>query len=111
MRADIKISGLQLWKTTIPNGVGNSLVFDNEQGLYTINKLGNLYKFDVISGEVSLVSALNFTSDILIDSDGNLYVGSGEFLYALDSEGNILCPLWYLVDMSQNCLALLPENL
>ena len=84
------ISGLQLWKTTIPNGVGNSLVLDNEQGLYTINKLGNLYKFDVISGEVSLVSALNFTSDILIDSDGNLYVGSGEFLYALDSEGNIL---------------------
>ncbi len=84
------ISGLQLWKTNIPNGVGNNLVLDNEQGLYTINKLGNLYKFDVISGEVSLVSALNFTSDILIDSDGNLYVGSGEFLYALDSEGNIL---------------------
>ena len=82
--------GRQIWKTKIPGGVGNSLVLDNEQGLYTINKLGNLYKFDVISGEALLISSLNFTSDILIDSDGNLYVGSGEFLYALDSEGNIL---------------------
>ena len=82
--------GRQIWKTKVPGGVGNSMVLDNEQGLYAINKLGNLYKFDVISGEASLVSALNFTSDILIDGDGNLYVGSGEFLYALDSEGNIL---------------------
>ena len=82
--------GRQIWKTKIPGGVGNSLVLDNEQGLYAINKLGNLYKFDVISGEASLISSLNFTSDILIDGDGNLYVGSGEFLYALDSEGKIL---------------------
>ena len=84
------ISGLQLWKTNIPYGVGNSLVLDNEQGLYVTNKFGNIYKFDVIDGEAFLMSSLNFTSDILIDVDGNLYAGSGEFLYALDSMGNIL---------------------
>ena len=82
--------GRQIWKTNVPDGVGKNMVLDNEQGLYTINKLGNLYKFDVIRGEASLISSLNFTSNILIDGDGNLYVGSGEFLYALDSEGNIL---------------------
>ena len=82
--------GRQIWKTKVPGGVGNSLVLDNEQGLYTINKFGNLYKFDAISGEAYLMSSLNFTSDILIDGAGNLYVGSGEFLYALDGEGNIL---------------------
>ena len=72
--------GRQIWKTKIPGGVGNSLVLDNEQGLYTINKLGNLYKFDVISGEASLISSLNFTSDIIVtgkpvmDMDGTIYV-------------------------------------
>ena len=82
--------GRQLWKNNIIEGVGNTLVLDNEQGLYLTNSFGNLYRFDVVSGESVLISNLNFTSDILIDGEGNLYIGSDEFLYALDSEGNIL---------------------
>ena len=84
------LSGLQLWKSNVIGGGVKTLVLDNEQGLYLTNSFGNLYRFDVVSGESVLISNLNFTSDILIDGEGNLYIGSDDFLYALDCDGNIL---------------------
>ena len=83
-------SGDQIWKTKVTGGAGNVLVLDNQQALYSINSKGSLYKYDLMSGEEALLAELNFTSGILIDDDGVLYIGSDEMLYALDSEGNVL---------------------
>ena len=83
-------NGVQVWKTKVTSGVGNILVLDNEQGLYHVNSRGVLYKYDLIDGSQSKFSSLKVTSGILIDANNNLYFGSNNMFYALDSEGNIL---------------------
>ena len=83
-------NGVQVWKTKVTSGAGNILVLDNEQGLYHVNSRGVLYKYDLIDGSQSKFSSLKVTSGILIDADNNLYFGSNNMFYALDSEGNVL---------------------
>jgi hypothetical protein len=83
-------NGVQVWKTKVTSGVGNILVLDNEQGLYHVNSRGVLYKYDLIDGSQSKFSSLKVTSGILIDANNNLYFGSNNMFYALNSEGNIL---------------------
>ena len=83
-------NGVQVWKTKVIGGVGNILVLDNEQGLYHVNSRGVLYKYDLIDGSQSKFSSLKVTSGILIDANNNLYFGSNNMFYALNSEGNIL---------------------
>ncbi|WP_405287182.1 Ig-like domain repeat protein [Methanobrevibacter sp.] len=83
-------NGVQVWKTKVTSGVGTTLALDNEQGLYHVNSRGVLYKYDLIDGSQSKVSSLKVTSGILIDANNNLYFGSNNMFYALDSEGNIL---------------------
>ena len=83
-------NGVQVWKTRVTSGVGNILVLDNEQGLYHVNSRGVLYKYDLIDGSQSKFSSLKVTSGILIDANNNLYFGSNNMFYALNSEGNIL---------------------
>ena len=84
------INGVQVWKTKVIGGVGNTLAIDPEQAVYHINAKGLLYKYDIIGGAQSKVSNLKVTSGLLIGSDGTLYFGSNNIFYALDSEGNIL---------------------
>ena len=83
-------NGVQVWKTRVTSGVGTTLALDNEQGLYHVNSRGVLYKYDLIDGSQSKFSSLKVTSGILIDANNNLYFGSNNMFYALDSEGNIL---------------------
>ncbi len=83
-------AGAQVWKTRVTGGVGTTLALDNEQGLYHVNEKGVLYKYDLIDGSESKFSDLKVTSGILIGNDGNLYFGSNNMFYALDSEGNVL---------------------
>ena len=80
----------QIWKTKVSEGVGKCLVLDEEQGLFAINAKGNLYRYDLITGEETLISDLGFTSGILIGSDGKLYVGADKSFYALNGEGKEL---------------------
>ena len=83
-------NGVQVWKTKVTGGVGNTLALDNEQGLYHVNTKGILYKYDLIGGSQSKVSDLKVTSGILVGADGTLYFGSNNLFYAMDSEGNVL---------------------
>ena len=83
-------NGVQLWKTKVTGGVGNTMALDSNQALYHVNAKGLLYRYDLISGEESKVSDLKVTSNVLIGSDGTLYFGSNNLFYALDSDGNVL---------------------
>jgi hypothetical protein len=84
------IAGVQLWKTKVVGGVGNTLVIDPEQGVYHVNARGILYRFDILDGSDSKISNLKVTSGILIDNDSNLYFASGNVFYAIDKDGNVL---------------------
>ena len=83
-------NGVQAWKTKVTGGAGTTLALDNEQGLYHVNAKGVLYRYDLIDGKQSKFSDLKVTSGILIDANNNVYFGSNNIFYALDSEGNIL---------------------
>ena len=83
-------NGVQVWKTKVTGGVGSTIALDNEQGLYHINAKGIIYKYDIVDGTQSKFSNLKVTSGILIDANNNVYFGSNNMFYALDSEGNIL---------------------
>ena len=83
-----------LWQTAVTGGVGNALALDGDIGyLYSVNKQGRLFRYDILNGEESFLYDFedDISSDILIDNDGNLYLGteSGIF-YALDNNGNVL---------------------
>ena len=83
-------NGVQVWKTKVTGGVGSTITLDNEQGLYHVNAKGIIYKYDIVDGTQSKFSNLKVTSGILIDANNNLYFGSNNIFYALDSEGNVL---------------------
>ena len=83
-------AGAQLWKTKVTGGVGKELVLDSENGLYSINSKGNLYKYDLITGKESLVSNLLITSGILVGNNGNLYLASNNEFYELNPSGDVL---------------------
>ena len=83
-------NGVQAWKTKVTGGAGTTLALNNEQGLYHVNAKGVLYRYDLIDGKQSKFSDLKVTSGILIDANNNVYFGSNNMFYALDSEGNIL---------------------
>ena len=83
-------NGVQVWKTKVTGGVGSTIALDNEQGLYHVNAKGIIYKYDIVDGTQTKFSNLKVTSGILIDANNNLYFGSNNIFYALDSEGNIL---------------------
>lgn len=82
------------WETTVTGTVGNNLALDSEIGyLYSVNQEGTLYKYDITNGDKSLVYNFNerVSSEILIDNQGNLYLGTQSgFFYAMDNEGNVL---------------------
>ena len=86
----ITLQGSTFWKSAITGGAATQLALDEENGVYLINSYGNLYRYDVVDGKSKLMSDLNFTSGILIENDGNIYVGLNEMLYALDNAGNVL---------------------
>lgn len=83
-------NGVQVWKTKVTGGVGSTIALDNEQGLYHVNSRGIIYRYDIVGGSQSKFSDLKVTSGILIDANSNVYFGSNNMFYALDSEGNIL---------------------
>jgi len=83
-------NGVQVWKTKVTGGVGSTIALDNEQGLYHVNSRGIIYRYDIVDGSQSKFSDLKVTSGILIDANSNVYFGSNNMFYALDSEGNIL---------------------
>lgn len=87
----VSYSGERLWTQKVTGGIGNNLFLDSEQGLYSVNAKGVIYRYDLLDdGKESKFIDANVTSGILIGSDGNLYFASGEFVYAADPEGNIL---------------------
>ena len=88
--AELTPNGNIIWKTKITGGAGNYMALDDEMGVYLINSLGNLYRYDLANGDESLVSNLNFTSGILIGNDGNVYVGLKDAFYAFTGDGNLL---------------------
>ena len=87
----IDSTGTLLWKSNITDGA-KYLTIDNENGLlYSIDKQGNLYKYDILdNGAETLISNLNITSGILIGNDGTLYLGADSTFIALDSDGKYL---------------------
>lgn len=58
--------------------------------MYSVNSKGNLYKYDLVNGNESLICDLNITSGVLVDNGGKLYFAAGEIFYGMDSKGNIL---------------------
>ena len=84
------VNGVQVWKTKVIGGVGNTLAIDTEQAVYHINSKKLLYKYDIIDGKESKVSNIKVTSGLLIGSDGTLYFGSNSIFYAMDNGGNVL---------------------
>ena len=78
-------------KIPITGGSGDKLLIDNELNLlYATNSEGNLYSYDLITREETLISDLSITSGILIDGNHNLYFASNNIFYGIDSEGNVL---------------------
>ena len=85
------LNGLQYGKIIpITGGAGDKLLIDNDLGIYATNCEGKLYRYDIFTGEESLIFDLEITSGILIDTNNNLYFGSNNFFYCIDSDGNIL---------------------
>ena len=84
----------KIWETAVSGTVGNNLALDSDIGyLYSVNKEGALYEYDITNGEETLVYDLrqSVSSDLLIDNNGNIYLGTETgFFYALDSDGNVL---------------------
>lgn len=86
-----RIDGGQFNPLTITGGAGDNLLVDDDLGIiYATNSYGNLYSYDVLTGEENLISDLNITSGILIDGNHNLYFASNNVFYSIDSEGKIL---------------------
>ena len=83
-------AGVQLWRTKVVGGVGNTLAIDPEQGVYHLNARGILYRFDLLDGTDSKISNLRVTSGILIDKNSNLYFASNNVFYCIDAGGNVL---------------------
>lgn len=94
------IDGSQYGRFFISGGSGNVLALDNELGVYATNAEGNLYRYDFLEGSESLISTLSITSGILIDANGNLYFGSNNIFYGMDSNGNVL----WKSDLSSNII-------
>ena len=86
----MSVSGTNVWSTKVTDGVGNQIALDTEQGVYSVNAKGELYKYDIISGEESKFTNLTVTSGILVGSDSTIYFASNNSFYALDVDGNIL---------------------
>ena len=82
--------GNQIWKTKVSGGAGNCLAIDDERNLYSINSQGNLYSYDLISGEETKISDFIFLSGMMIGNDGRIFAGSDSFLYSLDFNGKEL---------------------
>jgi hypothetical protein len=83
-------SGEEIWTRKVTGGVGDKLFVDSEQGLYSVNAKGELYRYDLMAGSESKFTDFNVTSGILIGDDSNIYFASDEAFYALDCEGNVL---------------------
>ena len=83
-------SGERIWSQKITGGAGDELFLDGEQGLYSVNARGELYKYDLLDGAESKFTDLNITSGLLIGNEGNVYFAANEVFYALDCEGNVL---------------------
>ena len=83
-------NGAQLWKTKITGGRVSQLLLDCDIGLYAVNGKGNLYRYDLVNGRQSLISNLCITSGVLIDQNNNLFFGSDNFFYGIDSDGTVL---------------------
>jgi hypothetical protein len=87
----ISDSGAKLWTQKVTGGVGDMLVLDSEQGLYSVNTQGELYKYDILyDGAESRFADVTVTSGILIGNDGILYFASDDVFYAMNHEGNVL---------------------
>ncbi|MDO5824097.1 PQQ-binding-like beta-propeller repeat protein [Methanobrevibacter sp.] len=82
--------GAHVWDTIITGGAGNKLLIDDEIGVYATNSKGNLFRYDIFTGEETLISDLNITSGILIDGNHNLYFASNEMFYGISPEGIVL---------------------
>ena len=84
----------QMWKSKVTGPIGQHLSIDSENGyIYSVNDNGVLYKYDSYSGDESLVYDFNksISSKIMIDNEGNLYLGSEDgIFYALDNNGNLM---------------------
>ena len=86
-----RIDGSQFAPLRITGGAGDNLLIDDDLGiLYVTNSKGDLYSYDIITGEENLICDLNITSGILIDGNHNLYFASNNIFYSIDSEGNVL---------------------
>ncbi len=86
-----RIDGSQFAPLRITGGAGDNLLIDDDLGIiYATNGYGNLYSYDVLNGEETLISDLNITSGILIDGNHNLYFASDNVFYSIDSEGKVL---------------------
>ncbi|WP_407378953.1 Ig-like domain repeat protein, partial [Methanobrevibacter sp.] len=82
-----------LWNTTVSGTVGTTLAIDNENGfVYSVNKEGKLYKYDINNGTETFVYDLGAKAkSIIVDGDSKVYVGdTNGYVTALDSEGNLL---------------------
>ncbi|MEE1157191.1 MAG: Ig-like domain repeat protein, partial [Methanobrevibacter sp.] len=82
-----------LWNTTVSGTVGTTLAIDNENGfVYSVNKEGKLYKYDINDGTETFVYDLGAKAkSIIVDGDSKVYVGdTNGYVTALDSEGNLL---------------------
>ena len=89
-----RVDGSQFAPLTITGGSGDNLLVDDDLGVvYATNSNGNLYVYDVLSGEETLISDLSITSGILIDGNHNLYFASDNVFYGIDSNGNVLWKL------------------
>lgn len=82
--------GYVIWGSEVTGGIGNSLVIDRQQSVYSVNSKGELYRYDLIDGSESKFTNLTVTSGILVGNDNNVYFASNNVFYALDANGNIL---------------------
>ncbi|MBR3139450.1 MAG: Ig-like domain repeat protein [Methanobrevibacter sp.] len=83
-------TGSSVWTKSVTGGIGKQLFLNSEIGIYSVNSKGDLYVYDILEGTESKFCDLKVTSGILIGSDNNLYFASYDYLYAFDSDANVL---------------------
>ena len=83
-----------LWNTSAPDSV-KSWALDNTNNFLYVSTYKGLYKFDQLTGNISLVNSSLKPNHMLVDAEGTIYCFDGSSSFALDKNGTLMWSFKY----------------